>query len=106
MRAQEVALVQPLLDYLAGRNDLRLLGPAQATARAPTFAIDLHRDPDPVALALAQHDINCWSGNFYAPRPLRAVGVDPDVGVLRLSLTHYTSAQEVDRLIRALDAVL
>ncbi|HHC29298.1 MAG TPA: aminotransferase class V-fold PLP-dependent enzyme, partial [Rhodobacterales bacterium] len=57
MRAQEVALLQPLLDALAARNDLRLIGPVDATSRAPTVALDLHRDPLPVAAALAEHGI-------------------------------------------------
>ncbi len=35
MRAHEVRLLQPLLDYLAARNDLRLIGPRSATGRAP-----------------------------------------------------------------------
>ncbi len=35
MRAQEVAVIQPLLDYLGQRNDVRLLGPREAARRAP-----------------------------------------------------------------------
>ena len=31
---------------------------------------------------------------------------DPDLGVLRLSFTHYTTRAEVDHLITALDEVL
>ena len=34
VRAQEVAVIAPLLDYLAGRNDVRLLGPREAGTRA------------------------------------------------------------------------
>jgi selenocysteine lyase/cysteine desulfurase len=45
-------------------------------------------------------------GNFYAVRPLTAMGVDPEKGVLRMSFVHYTSRGEVDRLIAALDHVL
>jgi selenocysteine lyase/cysteine desulfurase len=32
--------------------------------------------------------------------------IRPDHGVLRLSFVHYTTADEVSRLIKALDAVL
>lgn len=106
MRAQEVAVCQPLLDYLGDRNDLRLIGPAEAERRAPTVAADLGRDAEPVAAALAEYGINCWAGNFYAVRPLAAMGIDPDKGVLRLSMVHYTSAADVARLIAALDRVL
>jgi selenocysteine lyase/cysteine desulfurase len=106
MRGQEMEVCQPLLDYLVARNDLRLIGPREAARRAPTVAVALDREAEPVSAALAGHGINCWAGDFYAVRPLSAMGVDPDRGVLRLSMVHYTSAEDVARLIAALDAVL
>jgi selenocysteine lyase/cysteine desulfurase len=106
MRAQEVAVVAPLMDYLAGRNDLRLIGPRRAEDRAPTVAVAFDRAAEPVAVALARHGINCWAGDFYAVRPLEAMGVDLDRGVLRMSLVHYTSPEDVARLIAALDEEL
>jgi selenocysteine lyase/cysteine desulfurase len=45
-------------------------------------------------------------GDFYAVRPLRALGIDPDKGVLRMSFTHYTSEEDIDRLLAALGKVL
>lgn len=107
MRAQEVAVLQPLLDFLADRNDLRLIGPKDAGARAPTVAVDVAgREGEDVARALAAHRIMAGGGNFYAQRPLEAMGVDPEKGVLRMSFVHYTTAEEVGRLITALEAVL
>jgi selenocysteine lyase/cysteine desulfurase len=106
MRAAEIETVAPLIDYLAQRNDLRLIGPRNAAARAPTVAVALDRVAVPVSEALAQMGIACWAGDFYAVRPLQAMGVDMDKGVLRLSLVHYTSAEDVTRLIGALDRVL
>ena len=106
MRRAEIARTQPLLDYLAGRNDLRLIGPRAAAARAPTVAVLLDRAAEPVARALASYGINCGGGDFYAVRPLTAMGIDLEQGVLRMSFVHYTSADEVERLIRALDQVL
>ncbi len=106
MRAHEVAVFQPLLDYLAARNDLRLIGPRDAARRAPTVAVALDRPGDAVAADLAGQGINCWGGTFYANRPLEAMGVDMGRGVLRLSGVHYTSAGDVGRLIAALDRVL
>ena len=93
----------PLLDYLAARNDLRLIGPRAAVDRAPTVAVALDRDVVHVSEALGKIGIACWAGDFYAVRPLAAMGVD---GVLRLSLVHYTSPEDVARLITALDTVL
>jgi selenocysteine lyase/cysteine desulfurase len=106
MRAQEVAVIQPLLDYLAGRNDLRLLGPRQAERRAPTVAVELDRPAEPVSADLGRNGIACWAGDFYAVRPLEALGIDRGKGVLRLSAVHYTSADEVARLMTVLDRLL
>ena len=106
MRAQEVAAVAPLLDYLAARNDLRLLGPRRAEDRAPTVAVAFDRAAEPISEALGREGIACWAGDFYAVRPLEAMGVDLGRGVLRMSLAHYTSAEDVARLIAALERVL
>ncbi len=105
-RAHETRLLQPLLDYLAARNDLRLIGSRRAEGRAPTVAVVLDRPAGEVAAELAPHGINAGGGDFYAVRALQAMGVDPGHGVLRMSFVHYTTQAEVDRLIRALDYVL
>ena len=106
MRAHEVDLLQPLLDRLVARNDLRLLGPSDATRRAPTVALALGRPAEPVAAHLAEFGIMAGGGDFYAQRPLEAMGVDPAQGVLRISFTNYTSSAEVEKLAEALDRVL
>lgn len=106
MRGHETRLLQPLLDALGPRNDLRLLGPADAASRAPTVALDLGRAAAPVAAALAEHGIMAGAGDFYAGRALAAQGVDPGQGVLRLSFVHYTTKDEIDRLLNVLNDVL
>ena len=106
MRAREVALLQPLLDAVADRNAVRLLGPATAETRAPTVALALHRPGEAVAADLAPMGIMAGGGDFYANRALLAQGIDPGQGVLRLSFTHYTHEDEITQLIEALDRVL
>ena len=106
MRVQEVAVLQPLLDYLAGKNAVRMLGPRDAGARAPTVAVELAGPAEPVARALSVHGIMAGGGDFYAVRPLQALGIDTEKGVLRLSFVHYTTHAEVAQLIGALDRVL
>lgn len=106
MRAHETSLLAPLLDAVVTRNSVRLIGPADACLRAPTVALALERPGEAVAADLAAHGIMAGGGDFYAGRPLQAMGVDPKKGVLRLSFTHYTTAAEIDQLLQALDAVL
>ncbi len=106
MRGHEVALLQPLLDYLSSKNAVRLLGPTAAERRAPTVAVELQEAAEPVAARLAAHGIMAGGGDFYAVRALQAMGVDADKGVLRLSFVHYTSEAEIAQLIGALDREL
>ena len=106
MRDHETRLLAPLIDALRGRNDVRILGPSQAEGRAPTVALDCARPGAEVAADLAERGIMAGGGDFYAVRALRAMGVDPARGVLRLSFVHYTSREEIDRLLDALEKVL
>lgn len=106
MRAHEVALLQPLLDYVSVKNSVRLIGPADAQSRAPTVAMALRTGAEEVAGQLAPLGIMAGGGDFYAGRALEAMGVDVDQGVLRVSFVHYTQKAEVDKLISALDQVL
>ncbi len=104
--AHEAALLAPLLDYLRGRNDVRLLGPQQAAGRVATVSLVANRPGYELAGALAKHGIMAGGGDFYAVRLLEALGVDPAHGALRLSFVQYTTAGEVARLVDTLDRVL
>jgi len=106
MRAHEVKLLQPLLDYVSAKNSVRLIGPSNAAGRAPTVALELAQAGESVAAELAAHGVMAGGGDFYAVRALKAMGVDPEKGVLRLSFVHYTSEAEVQQLMEALDRVL
>jgi selenocysteine lyase/cysteine desulfurase len=105
-RAQEAALMAPLLEFLRGRNDIRLIGPREVEGRVPTISIVGNRPGAELAAAMAEHKIMAGGGHFYAARLVEALGIDPDKGVLRLSFLHYTSPAEIERVIDALIKVL
>ena len=84
-RAHEDSLTPRLLDALADRDDVRLLGPAKVATtglhRCPTVAfVPLHLEPRDVAHALVQRGVQTSSGHYYAARVLDGLGVDPDRG--------------------------
>lgn len=106
MRAHETALLAPLLDFLDGRGDIRLLGPKSTQQRVPTVALVPSSNPVEIASKLQEHKVMASAGDFYAIRLIEAMGVPADPGALRLSFVHYTSPAEIDQLIRALDATL
>jgi selenocysteine lyase/cysteine desulfurase len=107
MRHHESELLQPLLDYLSGHEKTRLVGKMRAEARAPTvaFSADGHKSKH-IAEKLADFAIGAGAGDFYAYRLVEALGHDMDDGVVRVSFVHYTSPDEVSRLVDALDAIL
>lgn len=106
-RAHETALLQPLLDWLAKHPKVRLIGRTRAADRAPTVSLTVKgRDSAGIASRLADAKIGVGVGNFYAYRLVKALGIDTEDGAVRLSFVHYTSKEEVDRLLRELDQCL
>ena len=105
-RAYEAEALQPLLDYLADRNSVRLIGPKDAEAKAPTVAVHSQTPAEELAAALATRGVMAGGGDFYGVRCLEGLGIDPNHGVLRLSFVHYTRKEDVTTLIGALDEVL
>ena len=106
IRTREVELLTPLLGYLDGRGDVRIMGPSDPHVRVPTVAVVTERPPRNIAADMVKHQVMCDGGDFYAVRLIEAMGQAADPGVLRMSFVHYTSPAEVSRLIEALDACL
>ena len=108
-RQHEDKTLAPLLGFLRERNDVRILGSGQvdgATGRVPTVAIKANKTANDIANGLATHGVMAGGGDFYAVRCIKAMGCDPEEGVVRLSFVHYTSDAEVAQLMKALDATL
>ena len=103
----EARVSQPLLDYLDEHPAVRLIGKNRSAVRAPTvsFVVD-GRSSLQLGEELAKKKLGVGVGNFYAYRLVEALGLDPDDGVVRASMVHYTSPDEVDRLIAALDQLI
>lgn len=107
LRAAELPLLSRLLEYLKARKDIRLLGPTLASERMATVSFVTDKlEPSKVLERLAARGFMVGAGNFYAVRLLTAMGVDPDRGAVRFSFVHYTTPEEMDGLIEALDRVL
>jgi cysteine desulfurase family protein (TIGR01976 family) len=89
--------------FLAGLpEDLRLYGIAGSAGRTPTFCFNLAgQEPRAVAARLGERGIYVWDGDYYAFEPIRALGLGED-GAVRAGFLHYTTADEVDRLLEAL----
>lgn len=106
LRDHEVEILTPLMDYLSTKNSVTVLGPVAAENRAPTVALRTQADPVELSEKLATHGIMTAASDFYAVRPLTAMNVPLEPGVLRLSFVHYTGQDDIAALIDALEKVL
>lgn len=107
MRNQEIALLQPLLEFLTHQPRVRVIGPVDAQTRAPTVAFTVDGlSSQAIGAELARQGIGVGAGNFYAYRLLQALDIDTADGVVRASFVHYTTPAEVERLIAALETLL
>jgi selenocysteine lyase/cysteine desulfurase len=105
----EAEIMAPLGEFLAGRDGVKLVGTQSASHhdREPTFAFWSERRPSKeIYDALIAAHVSCGHGHFYAHRLVSALGLDPADGVVRLSMVHYNTADEVARALDVLDRVL
>ena len=103
---QEIA--NPLLEYLNSRGDIRLIGKTSINNkdRAPTIAFTMdNKSSKDLSSELVKHGIATRNDNFYAWRCLIALGIDVDDGVVRTSMVHYNSHNDVEKLINALKKI-
>lgn len=107
--AHEQQLAERLLAFLRGHPKVRIIGPetSDADVRVPTIAFTVagRRASEIPALLDARKLAIRW-GHFYAVRAIEALGLTQGEGVVRVSMVHYNTLAEVDRLVQALDEVL
>lgn len=105
--AHEVALADIFIDWAKSKSNIRLIGrmSSDGDLRAPTFSFVADRkSSEDIALKVAADRVAIRHGDFYARRLVEAVGVtDADDGVVRCSMAHYTTIEEAERLVAALD---
>ena len=104
----EKEIANPLLDYLSNRSDIRLIGKKIITDkdRAPTIAFTMkNKSSKDLSSELVKHGIATRNDNFYAWRCLMSLGIDVDDGVVRTSMVHYNTHDDVSNLIKALKQI-
>ena len=106
---QEILLMGTLLDYLTQKANLTVYGGTENNRqlRAPTVGFtSSSQSSTEIAAALRNQQIGCSSGHFYAYRLCEALGLDTNDGVVRISLVHYNTIEEVEKIIKTLEQVL
>lgn len=108
IEAHENSLGERLLSYLRARNDCRVIGRTRGDdERVPTISFVINgRDSETIVRAVDPHRIGIRFGDFHARRLVDDLGLSSQNGVVRVSMVHYNTLEEVERLIEVLDSVL
>jgi len=109
MSTHEEVIGDRLLKYLTSKSNVRIIGQSQANrnSRVPTisFVVD-GMNSETIPLQIDKHHIGIRFGDFYAKRLIEDLGLDKQGGVVRVSMVHYNTLEEVERLIEAFETVL
>lgn len=104
----EQSLTHRFLEFLDSKKRVRVIGPGTAdrVTRVSTvsFTVD-GADSADIVRAVDRHRIGIRYGDFYSRRLVDALGLASSNGVVRVSMVHYNTRDEVDRLIEALDSL-
>ena len=100
----EERLASRLFEGLAGLSDVRRHGAPQGPTTPTAFFTVEGKAPAEVSAALSERGLNVSAGHSYAWELVHALGIGPEGGV-RASLSHYSTADEVDRLLAALGEI-
>jgi cysteine desulfurase family protein (TIGR01976 family) len=106
---QENQLTERLLSYLRSRNDCQIVGHSfnRDAQRVPTIAFRFDgRNAADLCKAMDSEKIAMRFGDFHSRRLAEYLGLTDHGGMLRVSMVHYNTLEEVDRFTTALDRIL
>ena len=108
VRSHEQALSERFMGWLGEQSRIQILGlkSANRSERVPTISFVIEGiDSKEVPTYLAQHKLGVRAGNFYALGLGEEFDFASHGGVVRVSMVHYNTLEEVDRLTQHLDEI-
>ncbi len=102
----EEKIANPILEYIKSNKILNLIGKDRIINknRAPTISFThKHKTSKEVSNTLISNNIATRNDNFYAWRCLNSLGISTDDGVIRVSMVHYNTVDETQKLLKALE---
>lgn len=106
--SHEEDIANPILKYLYTSDSYKLIGKnkIENKNRAPTISILSNKmSSKNLSNKLVENKIATRNDNFYAWRCLKHLGINTEDGVVRISLLHYNTKEEVENLISILDTI-
>ena len=104
----EEKLAKTLLDYLNSNKKIRVIGSTESASSKRLATISfVHQDQksSDIVLQVDKHHIGIRFGDFYAKKLIADLELKNHDGVVRVSLVHYNSMDEVNQLIRVLKLI-
>jgi cysteine desulfurase family protein (TIGR01976 family) len=104
----EGEIAEQLLSWLRSRNGVRIIGErtADPAVRVPTISFTVEgRAPADIVARVDPQRIGIRHGDFHSRRLIESLGLAPG-GVIRVSMVHYNTKDEVNRLIGALEKAM
>ncbi|PRX38853.1 cysteine desulfurase-like protein [Salegentibacter salegens] len=105
----EERISKPLINYLAEHPDIKIIGrnTAEREKRVPTISfVHSELSSDQIVEKVDDYRIGIRFGDFYAKKLIEDAGLKEKNGVVRVSLVHYNTLDEVQRLIWILKKVI
>lgn len=103
--AYEDVLMRHLIEGLKNMSGVTIHGitnPDELHNRVPTISFTHTKiSTHVIAKGLAERDIYAWSGHNYAYELVRHLGLNEDEGVIRLGISHYNDAEDIERTLTA-----
>ncbi len=107
--AHEEELAKPLLEFLSQKKGVKIIGnpSSDKNLRVPTisFFVDGVKSSE-IPLKVDPSNIAIRWGDFYARRLIVDMGLFDWDGIVRVSMVHYNTIEEVKKLITVLDEVI
>ncbi|GMA14923.1 cysteine desulfurase-like protein [Deinococcus metallilatus] len=98
----ERPITENLLSGLLNAPGVTVYGPHSTQDRVGTVAFRVEGEaPELTAARLSAEGVDVAAGHFYAVQPLKDLGLYPQ-GVVRASIAHYTSLEDVELLLEGL----
>jgi cysteine desulfurase family protein (TIGR01976 family) len=109
IREYETTLSRALLEGIGTIKQAVVYGIKDTKAlhqRVPTLCFNVGSlPPEAVSSGLADRNIAVRHGHMYSPRLMKRLGLAPDHGVVRASLVHYNTREEIEKFVNAVEEI-
>ena len=111
IETHEEKLQEILLSYLRSQKDIKIWGEGSSdkAKRVPviSFTVDGKSSKEIVEAVESRSNFGCRWGHFYSKRMVDDLfGLEGQDGVVRVSMVHYNTEEEIEKFVKVLDEVL